>query len=309
MIDELKIMVESKPAVLAVDDEPFNLEMIQEYLSDLEIETVCVESGEEALHLLQQSPEKFSAVLLDRMMPGIDGIEVLKRIKADENINRLPIIMQTAKADKVSMLEGLAAGAHYYLSKPYDQQTLIAIVLSAIRDYQRYIDIQKSLNQSEQTLMLMNKGEFNFKSLKEARCLSALLAKACSESKNIAFILSELMINAVEHGNLGISYKEKSKLISDDAWENEVSHRLTLQENVNKHVNVVFERNDKEVTFIITDQGAGFDWQLYLEICPDRAFDSHGRGIAIANTLSSNKIEYMDAGNKVCVSVPNGLSL
>lgn len=298
-------MDNDKPVVLAVDDEPFNLEMIKEYLS--EIETVCVESGEQALLILKESPEKFSAVLLDRMMPGLDGIEVLKKIKENESTSRIPVIMQTAKAGKECMLEGLKAGAHYYLSKPYDQQTLLAIISTAIRDYQRYKDIQENLEQSAQTLKLMNKGEFNFKSLNEARCLSALLAKSCPESDSVVFVLTELMINAVEHGNLGISYKEKSSLIASEKWEEEVAHRLTLPENANKNVFIEFDRNDKGITFIITDQGTGFDWQQYMEISPNRAFDSHGRGIAMANSISLNQIEYIEAGNVVRLTVLNSM--
>ncbi len=295
--------MDNKPAVLAVDDEPFNLEIIKEYLSAIDIETVCVESGEQALIVLQNSPQRFSAVLLDRMMPGIDGIEVLKQIKADENTCHLPVIMQTAKAGKDNMLEGLNAGAHYYLSKPYDQQTLLAIISTAIRDYQRYKDIQENLEQSAQTLKLMEKGEFSFKTLDEARCLSALLARACPESDSVVFILTELMINAVEHGNLGISYKEKSRLISEEKWEGEVLHRLTLPENRDKQVTIKFTRNADEITFLITDQGAGFDWKQYMEVSPNRAFDSHGRGIAMANSISLNKIEYLETGNKVRVTV------
>ena len=201
------------------------------------------------------------------------------------------------------MLEGLNAGAHYYLSKPYDQQTLLAIISTAIRDYQRYKDIQENLEQSAQTLKLMEKGEFSFKTLDEARCLSALLARACPESDSVVFILTELMINAVEHGNLGISYKEKSRLISEEKWEGEVLHRLTLPENRDKQVTIKFTRNADEITFLITDQGAGFDWKQYMEVSPNRAFDSHGRGIAMANSISLNKIEYLETGNKVRVTV------
>jgi CheY-like chemotaxis protein len=299
----------NKPVVLAVDDERLNLEIIKEYLSSIDVKTVCVESGEHALEVLQESPQRFSAVLLDRMMPGIDGIEVLKKIKADENINRLPVIMQTAKVGKEYMLEGLTAGAHYYLSKPYDQQTLIAITSTAIRDYQRYLNIQENLEQSAQTLKLMHKGEFSFKSINEARCLAALLANACPESDSVVLVLTELMINAVEHGNLGISYEEKSILNAEGEWESEILRRLALPLNIDKYATIEFYRNDKEIKFLIIDQGRGFDWQQYMEICPERAFDSHGRGIAIANSISLNKIKYLEEGNKVRVTVPNGAQL
>ena len=76
-------MAEEKTTVLVVDDEIFNLDLITDYLTESDIDVVCVERGEHALNVLQESPERFSAILLDRMMPGMDGIEVLTRIKND----------------------------------------------------------------------------------------------------------------------------------------------------------------------------------------------------------------------------------
>lgn len=299
-------MVEGNPVVLAVDDEPFNLELITDYLSEVNIETVCVQSGRKALTLLKEEPQYYSAVLLDRMMPELNGIDVLKIIKADESTSRIPVIMQTAKSGIDNMLEGLNAGAHYYLSKPYDQKTLTTIVLTAIRDFQHYKLIKENVDQSAQTLKLLNEGEFNFRTLKQARCLSALLAKACSEPDNIVFILTELMINAIEHGNLDISYKEKSKLIADHKWEDEVNKRLSLPSNLTKYAKIKFIRNTNEIIFTIIDQGKGFDWQQYMSVCPNRAFDTHGRGIAMANSISVNHIEYFGCGNTVQVKVVIG---
>ena len=297
-------MLYNRPAILVVDDELFNLELIKEYLLDEDVELVCVDRGEKALSILHESPERFSAVLLDRMMPGIDGMEVLSKIKADDDLKQLPVIMQTAKTGKDHMLEGLNAGAHYYLSKPYSQQTLVTIVATAVRDYQNYLNIQDSLKQTTQTLKMMCKGEFSFQSLSEARNLAALLANACPKPDSVMLGLTELMINAVEHGNLGITYEDKSKLNLEGEWENEVARRLELPLNIDKYVTIEFSRNDNEITFLIVDQGKGFNWNKYMNICPERAFDSHGRGIAMANSISFDQINYLDNGNKVFLTVP-----
>jgi CheY-like chemotaxis protein/anti-sigma regulatory factor (Ser/Thr protein kinase) len=296
-------MAEEKTTVLVVDDEIFNLDLITDYLNESDIDVVCVERGEHALNVLQESPERFSAILLDRMMPGMDGIEVLTRIKNDEKINRLPVIMQTASSGKKNMLEGLNAGAYYYLSKPYDQETLIAIVKTAIRDYQHYVHIQESLKRSAQTLKMMDKGLFNFRSLEDGRNLAALLANACPDSERVVLGLTELIINAVEHGNLGITYEEKSRLNAEGGWESEVANRLVSPAYKDKYATVEFNRSDNEITLVITDQGKGFDWREFMKVSPERAFDSHGRGIALANSISFKKIEYLNSGNKVCVTV------
>ncbi len=296
-------MSDAKPKVLVVDDEQFNLDLIEEYLSEINVDVLCVDRGEKALSVLKESPRLFSAVLLDRMMPGIDGIEVLVKIKEDKEISRLPVIMQTAKTGRENMLEGLNAGAHYYLSKPYDQQTLVAIVSTAIRDYEHYVRMQDSLKQSAQTLEIMDKGTFSFKSIEEGRKLASLLANTCPNSEKVILGLTELITNAVEHGNLGITYEEKSKLNAEGRWENEILDRLSSPTYKDKIATVEFERNSSEITFTITDQGKGFDWHQYMEISPERAFDSHGRGIAMAKSISFDQIKYHDDGKKVCVTV------
>ena len=292
-------------SVLVVDDDELNLELVSEYLWGTEILSEGVSNGNTAMGLLQNSPEKYSAVLLDRMLPEQDGIDILRSIKSDPGLRMLPVIMQTARDSKTDMLEGLQAGAYYYLTKPYDRQTLLAIVRAAINDYRNYRQLQIDVQQTTHTLKMMKKGSFSYKTPDEARRLAALLANACNDSKLVVLGLTELMINAVEHGNLGIGYEEKTRLNQRGHWEREVLHRLSLKEHRDKCVRVEFERRENSIKFAILDQGEGFDWQKYLEISPDRALDSHGRGIAIANLISFDTIEYYGCGNEVRVTVVN----
>ncbi len=298
-------MNENNATVLVVDDDELNLELITEYLRESEITTISVDNGEIALKLLYDSPERFSAVLLDRMMPGIDGMEVLSRIKSDAVLTKLPVIMQTAKEGRQSMLEGLQAGSYYYLTKPYDRQTLLAIIRTAVNDYQRYCELQANVKRTAHTLKMMDKGKFTFQTLEEARNLAALLANACSDAGHVVLGLTELMVNAVEHGNLGISYEEKTRLNALGEWESEVERRLKMPENASRRAIVEFERKENRIRFIILDQGTGFEWENYLDLSPDRAFDSHGRGIAMARSISFDQIEFRGNGNEVSVTVVN----
>ena len=296
-------MTNAAPNVLVVDDEEFNLELISDYLEMAGINPVCANRGERALEILHAEPEKYSAILLDRMMPGIDGFEVLSRIKSDSALNQVPVIMQTAKVGKQNMLDGLKAGAHYYLTKPYDRETLTTIVKTAIRDCEKRNQLQASLHESVNTLIMMNNGKFTFKTIEQGRSLATMLANACDDSDRVVLGLTEMLINAVEHGNLGITYEEKTSLNASGSWEDEVNRRIELIENENKEVSVEFTRKENEVTFVISDKGNGFDWNQYLEISPDRAFDTHGRGIAMANSISFDRIQYLGNGNTVSVTV------
>lgn len=292
-----------KKVVLAVDDEEFNLDIIEEYLMTVDIDAVRADNGDQALSILHNHPQRFSAVLLDRTMPGIDGLDVLSTIKADVGLSHIPVIMQTGRATRDDMLEGLNAGAHYYVCKPYDRQTLVEIVSAAIRDFEQYTDVQDNLERAVETLKMMDRGVFYYSTLDEGRNLAAIMAKACPDPDAVVFGLTELMVNAVEHGNLGIGYDEKSRLNADNEWENEVTRRLSQSSNRDKYVTITFERNDEGISFLIEDQGDGFDWEQYMEMSPARVFDTHGRGIAMARMLSFDKIEYLGKGNRVSVTI------
>lgn len=296
-------MDNDKGTVLVVDDEPFNLEILTEQLEDEGYETVEAENGALAWTLLEKTPDRFDAVLLDRMMPELDGMEVVARIKAHPDLRALPIIMQTAKAAKEDVLAGLKVGAYYYLTKPFEKDQMLAIVKSAVADYRRYRALREETRRTIRTLTLMDYGKFKFRTLTEGRTLVTLLANALPEASRVVMGLSELVINAIEHGNLGISYADKSRLNERGTWEEEVNRRLALPANATKTVHLEFERTQNEVRFFIQDQGDGFEWQDYLEFSSERAFDTHGRGIAMARAVSFDRLEYRGTGNQVMAAL------
>ena len=119
------------PRLLIVDDEPINLDILQTRLSVHGYEILTATNGEEALAVATaQQPD---LILLDIMMPKIDGIDVCRRLKADASLPFMPIILVTAKADSKDVVAGLEAGAEEYLTKPIDQAALVARVKSMLR--------------------------------------------------------------------------------------------------------------------------------------------------------------------------------
>ncbi|MCB1917743.1 MAG: response regulator, partial [Rhodocyclaceae bacterium] len=120
--------------ILVVDDEPFNREILAEVLDDPAYRISVAEDGGQAWDRLTADGESFDLVLLDRMMPGMDGLEVLRRMKDTPRLRDLPVIMQTAAASPDQVREGIAAGAYYYLTKPFELETLLTIVRAALDD-------------------------------------------------------------------------------------------------------------------------------------------------------------------------------
>lgn len=289
----------SRWQLLAVDDEPLNLEIMREYLDDPRIDLDLVLNAERAWQRLQEAKAPYHLVILDRMMPGMNGIELLRRMKADPRFRAIPVVMQTAAASPEQVREGIEAGAYYYLTKPYEPAALLAIVRCALADVEEYAAaVQRSAHQTE-TLRLIEQAEFSFRSLGDANRLAGLLASLCPAPEAAALGLTELLVNAVEHGNLGISYAEKVALKRADAWEDEIARRLALPENRDKAARVSLRRLPHEIVFHIRDAGSGFDWRRYLDFDPARAFDPNGRGIAMARTMSFSRLEFLGCGNEV----------
>ena len=293
----------SKAHILVVDDDIVNVEIITEYLEDSDYKLSTAEDGEIALEMLEATPEDFDIVLLDRMMPNVDGLTVLKRIKAHNILKNCPVIMQTARAAREDILEGMQAGAYYYLTKPFEEELLFSVVKTAVEDRARYKQMHVELHEGKKLSSMMSGGSFRISKIVEARSLSTFLAQACPSPETVIVGLTELMINAVEHGNLGISYDDKTRLNSEGSWEDEVNRRLEMDQYRDKYAEIGFKRNGKTIEVTIVDQGDGFDWNNYLVMNPERAMDNHGRGIAIAGAISFSKLEYRGKGNEVCAYI------
>jgi hypothetical protein len=103
----------------------------------------------------------------------------------------------------------------------------------------------------------MGPKHFTFRTLAEAKDLASHIASFFPDPPAAAYGLLELMVNAVEHGNLGITYQEKSLLLSQGLWQQEVERRLALPENQDKYAQLTFSELDNIFRINIKDQGPG----------------------------------------------------
>jgi two-component system alkaline phosphatase synthesis response regulator PhoP len=120
-----------KEKILVVDDEEDILELLRFNLSREGCQVFCALSGEEALRLVRT--EIPDLVVLDLMLPGIDGLEVTRRLKSDPNTKHLPIVMLTAKGEEADIVTGLELGADDYVTKPFSPRILVARVRAVLR--------------------------------------------------------------------------------------------------------------------------------------------------------------------------------
>lgn len=111
-----------KAKILIVDDEPFNVDVLQQELEDLNYQIITAFNGQEALDKIKS--EHPDLILLDLMMPVLDGFAVLSQIKADNDLRDIPVIIVSAANDSKSVVKGIKQGADDYITKPIDADHL-----------------------------------------------------------------------------------------------------------------------------------------------------------------------------------------
>ena len=136
----------NKPTILVVDDTPANLQLMSGLLQE-DYKVKAATSGEKALKIAFTDPQP-DLILLDIMMPEIDGYEVCKRLKADEKTNQIPIIFLTAKAETQDEALGLSLGAVDYITKPVSPPIAMARIKTHIELYRQ----KKALIESQRLL-------------------------------------------------------------------------------------------------------------------------------------------------------------
>ncbi len=121
-----------KPDILIIEDDPDIQQLVSFYLIKSGFGVSCADSGEEGLRIIKN--ENVDCVLLDLMLPGIDGMEVCRKLRAIGGPNnRLPIIMLTAKGEDEDIISGLDTGADDYIAKPFSPKVLISRIRALLR--------------------------------------------------------------------------------------------------------------------------------------------------------------------------------
>ncbi len=123
--------MKAKPVILVVDDQTQNNELLEAYLVPEGYEIIKATSGAEALEKL--AGNQIDLILLDVMMPGMDGFEVTRRIRQDQKNKLMPIILVTALKETEDRIQGIKAGCDYYISKPLDKLELLARIQSLLK--------------------------------------------------------------------------------------------------------------------------------------------------------------------------------
>jgi CheY-like chemotaxis protein len=284
--------------ILAVEDSRLERALLEMEIKEAGHHYLQAENGSEALEILTHNKNSIDVVLMDRLMPVMDGLTAVRRMKDDPSLRKIPIVMVTGATSQKDMQEGIDAGVFYYLTKPVDQGVLRSVLLAATREAIQNRTLGDELKRHRASFNLIHTCKFEFRTLDDAECLAAFAAHCFADPERVLPGLAELMVNAIEHGTYDIGYSRKTELLDNNTWRAEIERRQSEDSYKDRKAELVITRKDGGVCAIITDSGQGFDWKRYMTIDPSRAGHNHGRGIAQANAVSFDRLVYNEKGNQ-----------
>ncbi|MCM0648746.1 response regulator transcription factor [Clostridium swellfunianum] len=224
--------------ILAVDDEEHIQELLKFNLENSGYKVICCSTGTEALKLAKV--EKPDLILLDVMLPGIDGYDVCKEIRKDNNISSIPIIMITAKSEELDKILGLELGADDYMTKPFSIRELLARVKAVLR---------------RTTIQPIDKS-YRFDNI----IVDFEKHEVTKEGKRVELTLKEFEV-------LEILIKNKGRVVTrefllDKVWGYEYFGETRTVDVHIRHLRQKIEEDDKSPKFIETIRGVGYRFNI-----------------------------------------------
>ncbi|MCL5028214.1 MAG: response regulator transcription factor [Bacteroidetes bacterium] len=223
-----------KTKILLVDDEPDIVEFLQYNLKQEGFDVISAYDGIEALSKISENPD---LIILDIMMPKLDGYEVCKRIRSESGFENTPIIFLTAKAGEVNEILGLELGANDYIQKPISPKKLIARVKSNLRKKELEPVEKKSLSKVKIGPLLIDKDQFTVR----------------IDGKEKVFPRKEFEVLFFLANNPGRVFSREALL--KDVWGTGV---YVVDRTVDVHIRKIREKLDKHSDLIETIKGVGY---------------------------------------------------
>ncbi|MFC7047720.1 ATP-binding protein [Emcibacter nanhaiensis] len=245
----------------------------------------------------EQEP-KLAILLSDQSLHEV-GHQLIRQLDETKVLRTVPLVVVIDDEESYDRLRKEYSGSLYWLHKPFRMISLTSILNSALEDYLQRKKLRHEVKSRESVIGYIQKGTFRLKNFPDAEKTATMLSLSCPEPDRIALGLFELLANAIEHGNLGITFDEKRRFLETGTYREELDRRMALPENRDKFVEVEFELTNNEVVFRITDQGNGFDVENYISAKIEPTPLPLGRGIALARETSFDTLEYLGKGNIV----------
>lgn len=191
--------------------------------------------------------------------------------------------------------------ANFIRAKPSTKRagSALKVIHTVSGKPQKLKQIEAVLSRMHREFSQKNYTGVKLKNLYEAEIIGESLANFFPDPLRAKLGIMELLINAIEHGNLEITSEEKANLIKENRWMEEINRRLNLEEYRQRQVQVSCSKSHEHVEIFIKDEGKGFNWHTHLEVSDDAVHHLNGRGIACAHIIGFDTLQYMADGSEV----------
>jgi CheY-like chemotaxis protein/anti-sigma regulatory factor (Ser/Thr protein kinase) len=285
-----------KPKVLVVDDQEALRTLLSRLLEREGFDPIEASDGEQAIE--RYKSDMPLVVVSDIMMPRMDGLALLTEIKKiDRNAT---VILMTGQGNEDVLLKALQGGATNFFKKPFN-------VRDMIEEIRKVVEFRLEAARSTLFTPFLLEESKCFE-LPRADCpyfplinqitlqLPCLLPQ--EEILNLKIGIEEMITNALEHGNLGITSAEKNKAIEEGRLAELVAERGRESDAAGRKVRVESRLTSSMFEITIRDQGKGFDWRSLPEVAPENLLAFNGRGIFLTK-IYFDEVRYNDSGNEV----------
>ena len=277
---------------LAINLSPDSLKSVESAAINLNIKLVVCSSYDQ--HLIESTDLDLIVLSLNK-----DGLDQLVRLKRKSITEWIPVVLINDSEDTTIHEEALKKGAFDIYQASYSSRDLDSILTSGLNLSITFNKFNKNIAEHHQFFKYINSLDLQFKTIEEAHITAKSLSFLCEDSNKVAMGLSEIFINAIEHGNLGISYEDKTYHQENNTWKMEIESRLKMSQYREKVVSVTAARIGQIIEFTVTDEGLGFDFSQFIFKVPEDLNSSHGRGITMARMIAFDHLEYIHPGNCV----------
>jgi two-component system, cell cycle response regulator len=286
---------------LIVTDNDAQALKFETLLMSKNFKSMSVMTIENALTVLEENEREIGTILFQICDKHTNLEGALRKLKKQQAAKYIPFIGVLNEAPPTITISPQLF--FHILPLSHCDKNLTTTLESSHSEFKRFRALLSEIESRTSAIGLIKSGKFRVQTLQQAEALTTMLSLACPEPAAVALGLSEILVNAIEHGNLNITFEEKSSLLEQGTWDHEIQNRLLHEDNKDKFVKVNFHRYDDRIIFIVEDQGQGFNWKEYLTSDPAFSSAKHGRGISIASAMGFSSMKYNKKGNKVTASI------
>jgi CheY-like chemotaxis protein len=282
--------------VLVVDDQEALRTLLARLLEREGFDPVQAENGEQAI--ARYKSEAPLVVVSDIMMPKMDGLSLLNEIRRiDRNST---VILMTGQGNEDLLLKALRGGATNFFKKPFNVRELIDEIRKVVefRLEAARSSLFSPLMVEETKTFLMPRADSPFFPIINQITLQLPCLLPEEEILNLKIGIEEAITNAIEHGNLGITFEAKSRAIAEGRLAQLIAEKGRESDAAGRSVRITSRLTADMFEITIRDDGEGFDWRNLPAVEPGNLLAFNGRGIFLTK-IYFDEVLFSDTGNEV----------